>query len=1138
MQHEKKYWEGYLNGDDADAYIQFTEYVNMQDFRFGTTSDKGFAKQLESVGSTLLIPNPLLPPVGIIGDNISTCIGVAHDLPNRRTIYFTTCPAHIDVIWCYDYVKQTIYKVLSTSDVIGQFNFEKDHLIHSARVENGCVYWTDNLNEPRRINIDAGINAYLVTPISSVTPYALPVSQSVISWIRRQPGLPPTQMKVQQFTPAITSQLANDAFLFSYRYIYRDYEISTLSGLSTLVNFNSDVTFENRINISIPIAETIDQDVIEVDLVATYLVSGVAFIIKSWRKVVSSEAAEIAAHNAGTTPLTYAFYNDTVGIALDSAYTNKIYDSVPRFAQTLEMAKNRSFLANYLIGYTTPTATSLTIGTATSTYTGSGTTVSGEWYLLKNFNAGGHPSTNYVLQTTTLLPGVPPGATYIFTWSGTVPPYPASINYSDLTFRGHTTLEAVQSIAGGTAIPVSYVDQGSSSVINTGGGGGGGNLAIAFKSNAAYQVSISFKDSAGRECGILTNSSLLFRTANTGLSAGTYVTVLSWALSNVNALSEIPVWAYYYSINLTKCLSTRFFVQSFGVVIYAAKDSSGNYTFTTTAYGADLAGVAIDLSSLNSYSEGYVFAQGDFVQLYVNSITYNLAIIGQSAQYIICGLQNVGSLASATAKFEIYTPYRTQLNEPHFEQGQIFPINNPGTITRAYSLLFGSLQGDVYIFRQTNLSQDYIVEAMNISYKHYQSWYTNAGRPNFVDYFGQAQKLSSIAYSNTYIPGTQNNGLSTFDALDTSDISPDFGPIYKLQLSSKVSKIGSVMLAICSGPTTASIYLGENTLISQTGDAVVAQANSVIGSVHELKGDFGTMNPESVIEWRGNIYWYDVQNGKIIQYADNGLFPISNYKVSRFWQLFSNQFKSMTAAQIEAFGYRPFEFGEAFGNRPFVFGCADPHHGELLFTVPQTLADPPDGYLPDDPTAPYPFDIWDGRGKTIVFKLFAEPNRWQGSYSFQGEYMAYMENNLISFRYGNLYLHNQTTSYCNYYGQQYSPKVMNLSNQQLNKPKSYNNYSAEANASPSYVYFYTKYPILQASDLQDFDFKVREGIFYATVYRNKLDPAFMDTGEALIAGEKMRTTALYILQQWNASNGIVQVKFTNIGYTLSLGQPV
>lgn len=1422
-----------LDGDSADFRVQPNAYVNMQDFRFGPTSDKGFSEQLESVGSTILIGNGGLPP----GTNY--CIGTADDFPNRRIIFFIWNSNGNHGIYCYDYILNAINTVLLSTVVTGGLNFDKNHLIHSARVENGAVYWTDNLNEPRRIDITAGlamnnpylfpfnplfiypkvatndgttlistynftapltpiiygttsglslirvgtagpnaartriqipldwtgypttkaaytvygngINAYLgaldpthtqytvsilfVFPstvdiritihntwdwglgdplfaptvsldleadISSIVPYANPVSQSVIAWIRRQPGLPPTQTKILETPLPGTNFIKDEAFEFAYRYQYRGFEYSTLSALSTLADFNeqdppptetslgilnnplvtngylatniiltpnpapnppipyganilmkitrggttgpnaveTDIAIPldwsvfpahgytyvivnglnnyfknlpgngsfgvlsagekpqsipqsgkwyisyrdgtnptlniletwdwglgdsgfppttlarvtlytsvpaptrqfNRIDVAIPFGEKIDQDVNQVDLVANYLVSGIYFIIKSWKRSITADLAAINAHNAGTAQLLYQFYNVEAGIALSNDYAIKPYDSVPLLAQTIEMAKNRGFMGNFLTGYNSSSLLTSLTATFSLTTLGAapGVGIVGEWFQmnvrdsLPDFAQVYHV---YVVRTTTsVFPPQPTSPYYYYTTANAAPPFPQTIatgiitlgtSYADIAAyylsqdnNDHTPGGVIQSI-----------DQNrQSALIPATPAVNFGVLAKTFKSNASYHLSISFFDNYGRKGGIVTNNSLLITIPNTAMSRNQFVTAINWALSNTNALSEIPIEAYYYSINITKCLRTRFFVSAIGFVIYASKDATDNYLFDNGVYSADLAGVAIDITFLASNGMGYVFAPGDIVNFYLAGAYYSLGVIGQSAQYIIADLYNVGQLGGGSlAQYEIYTPYKPTTDEPYFEVAQINTILNPGTAQRQYNTTFGTIAGDVFVFQRSNNLITYTSEAMSPNPKHYQSWFTDAGRPNFVDTIGQQKKLSSVAFSNTYIAGTQNNGLSTFDALDTEDLSPDFGAIMKLQLASKVQKIGTIMLAICSGYSTASMYLSENTLITNTGESIVGQSTAVIGQVHELKGEFGTLNPESVIEFRGNVYWFDVQNGKIIQYADNGMYPISNYKLSRYWKLFSDQYKSMTAAQIEA-----------LGSRPFVFATADPHHGEILFTVPTTLATPPMGFLPDYPNVVYPFDIWDGRGKTIVYKLYTDPNHWQGSYSFMPEYSFYLENNLFSFKFGGLYRHNETTApYCNYYGQQYVPTVMFLSNQQLNKPKVYNNFSVEGNAAPSFVYFMALYEYLQSSDLVTDSFENKEGVFYSAILRNKLDPGFLHNfPAALIAGEKMRTAALYIAAQWNPLTGIVQIKFCNVGYTLSLGQKV
>src|SRR6185295_18608687 len=116
----------------------------------------------------------------------------------------------------------------------------------------------------------------------------------------------------------------------------------------------------------------------------------------------------------------------------------------------------------------------------------------------------------------------------------------------------------------------------------------------------------------------------------------------------------------------------------------------------------------------------------------------------------ICQLTDVGSLVAKTGLFEIFTPYKKQTNEPFFEQAQIYPVYNAGTSSRMYSALTGSLGGDVTLFSRQNASVSYVTEAMSPTDRLYQLWFTNAGRPNFIDRIGPAVKRSSIAFSNSF----------------------------------------------------------------------------------------------------------------------------------------------------------------------------------------------------------------------------------------------------------------------------------------------------------------------------------------------------------------------------------------------------
>jgi hypothetical protein len=257
----------------------------------------------------------------------------------------------------------------------------------------------------------------------------------------------------------------------------------------------------------------------------------------------------------------------------------------------------------------------------------------------------------------------------------------------------------------------------------------------------------------------------------------------------------------------------------------------------------------------------------------------------------------------------------------------------------------------------------------------------------------------------------------------------------------------------------------------------------------------------------------------------NGLFPISNYDIRKFWKLFTEAFNAASINQIEA-----------WGGRPYVFFGVDPYSNELLCSVPKVLQDPPKGYLPDYPDMPYPFDIFDGRAKSVVYKLDENPNWWQGSYDIPAENFLYTGNELYAMKDGSLHRCNSETTWCNFFGVDYRSRIMFLSNEQPTTPKAYNNVALQSSVIPETTYFRTEYPFIQATDLKDFDaWGNLEGIFYCTLRNDKLTPSA--TGlmtNALITGEKMRGTVLKIMLEFGLGKYIT-FKFVNLGYSKSLG---
>ncbi len=1138
MQKETKQILLELNSDDADFLVGPNQVVNAENVRYGST-DKGVIGVVESIGSTRLISTPQ-PSVTFI------TIGAVEDTENSRFVYFkynTTGPWH-KIVAYYPQLGAE-YDVLLSSQVTGGLNFSKNFPIHSAKIVGNMLYWVEGTNnEPRKINIESGILLNNPSFDSNEQPYASPLTAEEITIIKPPPQLAPNIQKAED-GDFVNNFIATDSFEFAFQYNFYDGETTVVGTYSPASRLNVPSDTYNYIAVQMDALQNIPETARIVNLVVRISNTNIARVVKTWDKEVASELAEIISHNNNVQLLTYNFYNNITGQTVAQDYVLKGFDNVPKYAWALEAAKNRLHIGNLVSGYNTPRSTSLEITQNVTGISGTTSVVKsltqvrakvgvagpnndygyGGWYVYlssTDISVPGYYLLNGTEKTQLLNDG---------TWVSVpvLDPPLTSTSLAGLTFIGASQAAVTNYIKGVNVLEGSAF-YGSSNLITI--TGITAQVDSVMKSRSSYKAGMVFYDKYLRRSGVVTNDGLIISITSRNYNYTTAVRSLTWSVSNTDALTEIPDWAYYYAPVRTLNLKTRFFVDAFtNAAKYATKDSAGAYEFTNTTFVPQAVGIGLNTTALVQAGLGYVFTQGDVAVLVdENNNVYELPVIGQDGDYIIVAAEDIGDVSTLKIIYEVYTPYQTSDQEPFYEMGQMYEVSNPRTAFRQYSVTTDVFIADSYTITRNFNANSYLAEAMSPNDLFYNRWDNDGGKPNFITKLGEVTLGGFWRWSNTYIPGTATNGLSTFEALNQTNVPEDCGSIQKLILTTKVQGEGDVMLAICTSET-CSIYLGETQISDSTGASQFFSASSgVVGTINVLKGNFGTINPEAVVAYRGLVLWPDLNRGRYIQYSANGLDAISNYKMTRFWKQFSEQYLSMTREEIEA-----------LGSRPFIFTIVDPAHDELLISIPKLLSTPPKGYLPDYPSTIYPFDIYDGQTKTIVYKLnFGEGRpRWQGAYSFCAENFCTLQNQLYSFKNGHLYIHNQTTTYNEFYGTQYKSKVMFVANNEPTVPKVYNNISIESNNGllrPSLTYFRSEVPFEQASDLMDFDWNNLEGVLYATLYRNKIVPTASGFNtDGLLTAEKIRTHVLRVMLEFSVTTTPLQLRICQLGYDLSRG---
>lgn len=1150
---EKRYFFEGQDGDTSPRLLGDKVALNIMNGRM-SVSEYGRMGRVENIPGTILLQQSVYPPYGY-----HHCIGSAQDTPNNRIIYCLWNSFNDHGIYCLDYSNPTnpiIYAVLYDSQVIGGLGFSKGFRIdRNCKVMNGIFYWTDNKNEPRRVNIEAGIKTNKSAYATSVAPYSYPMNPQVVTIIRKPPNYTLTATKKNASDVGLTlntNQIKNFSFRFCYFYTYRDGERSTLSMHSVLMPYNyADETF-NVIQLKVPFVEAIDQDVQKVTLCVIYATQNEAFEIKTWDKASPADLAAINSHNSSITNLTFNFTNSDVGVAIDNATLAKPFDSVPLLSKTLERANHRLFLGNNLMGYNTPPTTSLNC-TVIQQDTSSGVVNGGFYeldYMVDDSTNPGYMAEafSYVLYFPVPVDATHPAGYYSLTsmlpYSMNQTPVPTSpVNINDYTFLGTDPNTFFVPAGGGgvspTPLSANFTGQYFIANVSTTGTAGTSSRSI-LKSDSVRRVGIVFYDKYMRQCGVRQSNSGLITIPDRSYSfSNTYNYAIQWALSNSNAAFEIPDWAYYYSIVSTNDLVRSFFIQArAGDIKYATKDSSGNYLFTSTTYAETNAGIAVKLDLLQGYGMGYAFNQGDILKVWAvvgsTLAPVSLSVIAQSGDWVVGELHNFGSLTGANAMFEIYTPRNQAAGQFYYEQGNINAITNPTQSNRQYSLLQGQIAGDIYLLTRGTTPSTYITENMSPSTTIWQTWLTNAGRVQVEDKIGQKRIYNSVRWSNTYLEGTLVNGLSSFDALDQQLLPIEMGELQKLQLTSKVGdEQGVVMLGIAENET-ASMYIGEVQLYGSNQASTLAQSPNVLSKANVLKGSQGTINPESVIEYNGLVFFYNALKGTMVQYAANGLEEISRYKMSRLFKNYSKAYLDASPGNLDNInGFH------------HIATAIDPFHKELLVGLPGLIYSNYATNLPSYSSVPSfatsilnRFDIFDMLQKTMSFSF--EENKWGSNYEYGAEWFDNLQNALFGFKNGYLYLHNaDTVNWNRFYGVSYPTRLCFTGNMNASMIKDLANICVEGNRVPDFTVAYTDYPNIQITDLCGTDYDNLEGMQNATFFKDRLSPNATGSPEERMysaAGDVLQDIVIKIMLEWKAYDSLLYVNAVDVGYNVSKGQ--
>ena len=366
--------KGKMNKDLDDRLLPEGEYRDAVNIQVSKSDEN-------NIGAVQTLRGNKLAYTSLIGNGYE-CIGSFFDEKSNRVFWFLTDDEEHKLIVLEQGGEPKV--ILEGS----YLNFNKEYLITGINLIEDLLFWTDNRNEPRRINVRTAIEHY--NNNSGALYYN---NNDKINVARIAPYTAPTLTLIKDTT--IDSDFLELKFpRFSYRYKFLGNEYSTLAPFSqvafkldnnVMTAIEQTTTYEdtenpvvvndiNKVDVKIKLPNTsvltgandaakisqyIDSNIEEIksidiiykesDSIATRIVDTIN---------IDNAESDITIVDNGAAPqdvyYTYSYKSTLPKYTLAEEQITRVYDNVPRLAKAQEVAGNRVIYGNFVEGFDLP----------------------------------------------------------------------------------------------------------------------------------------------------------------------------------------------------------------------------------------------------------------------------------------------------------------------------------------------------------------------------------------------------------------------------------------------------------------------------------------------------------------------------------------------------------------------------------------------------------------------------------------------------------------------------------------------------------------------------------------------------------------------------------------------------------------
>lgn len=1041
---EQKRFSGVMDTDSSEAFISPSSHKYAMNGRFYGTPQ---GLQFENIKGTTLIPNSYLPT----GTN--ECIGSFFDSLRQRIIWFNWNSNNRHGIYQYDIRTAVITPLIIcfTNSAIDILEFSRDFpivsvvMLYTNETDGDILHWVARNNRPMKLNINEAL----------ANTYGAAWQRDYLTVASDVQIIPPIVAYADD--ASVNNNLKNKLYMFRQRWAHRDYTKTTLSAYSKLASpFNPDDIANNtnehknnRLDVTINTGAADVTDIEVIGYASLPVGMSAPFLITTLNKAALGLADNVQ--------YIFKFYNDSSYTNILVKEANELFDYIPRMANTMELLNGNviiygGILEGYNFGQTLDVSASVSLinyvsdqssfvvsSVANSLIRSYPDFWEGDYYIFVSglprtgdvyaFNVSTDADSTYAFPGFTISYTVVPGDTMATVLAAIAALFNANLeftaNYPNPPIPFNTPPDGIEYVAQGalnggststgyirlytTYSPYKiYVDTvftySTTPVLD-------GVANSIYKDGCGYDFAFVYFDEFGVTDGVHTNASLVIGTpTNATLETTPHISQIT-----ININSRPPIWAKTFSIVRSPNLTVLNNVCGLGY--NTKKDSTNKYVF-----------IEIDSLLENTVNlPTYEFLEGDRVKLryyhatgggntYINKdfpiLDLVLSPVIDSVTYpgtflkipYDSSLSVFGTAAAYYVYVDMYTPApKTSLTQTEFfEFGESYNIINPGTANRVHQgktqdQIFGTqpaifvlIRGDYYIkyttyFINHNVSDIYSSQwfiDQNVSYL-FPSRLTGNGRAFVVDkYARETYHPTRVRWGREYQQDTNINLTNRFYPDQYDDSARDKGDIQRMKSRGNILRVFFNRAVGQYGVYARFIKNNQGSTDLITTDDIITANN-----IQYYLGSFGMGDQYcGLISGTNQDYFSDPVRGYQLRLSNDGIIEISEKYYGKFY------ISSLLIPYNKT-------WLRSNGAKAKILGCYDFFEDQAMFLL--------QGGTNGSNTIP-----------SLHFSFNENRNAYCSFYDFYPDWITSAQDILYSWINGQLWVHNNTASYCKFYGAQ------------------------------------------------------------------------------------------------------------------------